>query len=129
MKYDEIEDLQEYAAMLLEDEMAELRHHEREHRDNGGGNPSQLVRMAVNAAVVRILNVGVTHDYQDVLAYGVEGVLSMYGIVVPLTEVAQKLLRTDLVSLGEREQTHEITRLSMAGENDLQLGLGLFCTQ
>ena len=116
MKYEQIEDPEEYLASLLEDEMAAVRHRERTDRDNGGGKPSQLVRMTANVVLGRIKSVGISHDYQDVLDVGVNGVLAFYGIALPLTAETEQVLRADLLVLGAKRQTQEMVRSSSSSD-------------
>jgi hypothetical protein len=66
---------------------------------------------AVTATVTALIQQGTHHDYQDVIEFGVEGVLNTYGLGAGLTNAERDQLRVALLKLGGIFQTREVIRL------------------
>ena len=110
-----VQDPEEHWADLMEDDLRLL------HRDNGGaGGAASLTTpsMAVYKVVSYIVQKSLDFDYQDVLEYGVDGVLGLYDMHVHLTAEEKEHLQQVLLSLGGRAQTGEMTRFSLGDDGE-----------
>ena len=114
-----VQDPEEHWADLMEDDLRLL------HRDNdrsaGGAASLTTPSTAVYKVVCYIVQQSIDFDYQDVLEYGVDGVLGLYDMHVQLTAAEREHLQQVLLSLGGRAQTGEMARL--ANEDFLLEGL------
>ncbi len=101
-------DPEEHWANIMEDDNAFQRKLD---RGSGGGDLSSP-DTKVFFVMQKILKNSVVHDYQDVIEFGVDGVLGMYGVSIDMNERERQSLREWLVRLGERVQTREMSRLA-----------------
>jgi len=101
--------LEEFSASLREDEFAEERHLQRKSGEDS--SPSTRVYNIVNYILIN----GIHHDYQDVLEFGVQGILGQYNIYQALTRWEQASLWKFLLGIGGWKQTQEIARIMEAG--------------
>lgn len=104
-----VHDPAEIWADIAEDDLACQRASQRKtERDTGErSSPSVKVYCIVNNILLR----GISHDYQDVLEYGVEGVLAWYGWHVALSECERNSLGAWLLGIGGWYQTREVARV------------------
>ena len=102
---------------ITEDDLAQQR------RGPGGNGEHYAPSFKVFRIVEDIATCGAEHDYQDVLEFGVQGVLAMYGLSLYLTKDEEQLMRESLLEMGEQRQTSEVVRLATSCVDEPLRGL------